>query len=54
MQMLYSIQVDTPVFGYGDVVRISDDIVKVHNLQPGHGEWNDDMALVRIQMFACS
>ena len=38
-----------PVFRYGDVVRISDDIVKVHNLQPGHGEWNDDIALVRLR-----
>ena len=38
------------MFGYGDIVRISDDMVRVHSLQPGHGEWNDDMALVRIQM----
>ena len=36
-----------PIFKYGDVVRISDDIVRVHSLQPGHGEWNDDIALVR-------
>lgn len=41
-------QVDTPVFSYGDVVRISDNMLKVHSLQAGHGEWNDDMALVRI------
>lgn len=39
-------QVDIPVFGYGEVVRILDDIAKVHSLQAGHGEWNDDMALV--------
>ena len=38
------------MFGYGDIVRVSDDMVKVHSLQPGHGEWNDDMALVRIQL----
>ena len=41
-----SMQVDIPVFGYGEVVRILDDIAKVHSLQAGHGEWNDDMALV--------
>ena len=40
------IQVDVPVFHYGDVVRILDDMVQVHSLQTGHGNWNDDMALV--------
>lgn len=45
--LLFYLQVDTPVFGYGDIVRISDDMVRVHSLQAGHGEWNDDMALVR-------
>ena len=40
------IQVDVPVFHYGDVVRILDDMVQVHSLQTGHGDWNDDMALV--------
>lgn len=37
------------MFHYGDTVRISDDMARVHSLQPGHGEWNDDMALVRIE-----
>jgi hypothetical protein len=41
---------DIPVFGYGDVVCISDDMVRVHSLQPGHGEWNDDMALVSFTL----
>ena len=30
----------------GDVVRVIDDIAKVHNLQENHGGWVDDMALV--------
>ena len=40
------LQVDVPVFHYGDVVRVLDDMVQVHSLQTGHGDWNDDMALV--------
>ena len=32
--------------GSGDVVRILDDIAKVHSLQEDHGGWVDDMALV--------
>lgn len=31
----------------GDVVRVIDDMVQVYHLQDGHGEWNDDMSLVR-------
>lgn len=42
------LQVDVPVFHYGDVVRVLDDMVQVHSLQTGHGDWNDDMALVNI------
>lgn len=38
---------DVPVFYYGDVVRVLEDMVEVHRLQAGHGEWNDDMALVK-------
>ena len=34
-------------FQQGDVVRVLDDIAKVHNLQENHGGWVDDMALVR-------
>lgn len=49
-----AIQVDIPVFEHGEVVRILDDIVKVHSLQPGHGEWNDDMALVSMWCIAGS
>jgi ankyrin repeat protein len=30
---------------YGDVVRMSDDMAEVHQLQCGHGEWANDMAL---------
>lgn len=35
------------MFYYGDVVRVLEDMVEVHRLQAGHGEWNDDMALVK-------
>lgn len=42
------LQVDVPVFHYGDVVRVLDNMVQVHSLQTGHGDWNDDMALVNI------
>ena len=31
---------------YGDTVRVSDDMAEVHQLQCGHGEWANDMALV--------
>ena len=41
------LQVDVPVFGYRDTVRVIDDMAQVHSLQDGHGGWNDDMALVR-------
>ena len=33
-------------FAYGDVVRISEDMASVSQLQLGHGEWAGDMALV--------
>ena len=33
-------------FSVGDVVRVLDDIAKVHNLQENHGGWVDDIALV--------
>ena len=39
-------QVDVPVFEPGDVVRMISDMAEVYRLQQGHGEWNDDMALV--------
>ena len=35
-----------PILEVGDVVRVIDDIAKVFQLQKGHGEWSDDMALV--------
>lgn len=35
------------MFYYGDVVCVLEDMVEVHRLQAGHGEWNDDMALVK-------
>lgn len=33
-------------FNTGDVIRVIDDIAKVHDLQENHGGWVDDMALV--------
>jgi hypothetical protein len=33
-------------FQCGDAVRVSDDMALVHQLQAGHGEWADDIALV--------
>ena len=34
------------LFTTGDVVRVLDDIAKVHDLQENYGGWVDDMALV--------
>ena len=34
------------LFNTGDVIRVIDDIAKVHDLQESHGGWVDDMALV--------
>lgn len=39
---------DVPRIVIGSVVRVLDDIAKVHELQDGHGGWNDDMALVNL------
>jgi E3 ubiquitin-protein ligase mind-bomb len=39
-------KVDVPMFESGDVVRMISDMAEVYRLQQGHGEWNDDMALV--------
>ena len=39
-------QVDMPMLESGDVVRMLSDMAEVYQLQQGHGEWNDDMALV--------
>ena len=41
---LFTAQVDQ--LSVGDVVRVVDDIAKVHTLQENHGGWVDDMALV--------
>lgn len=42
-------------FSVGDVVRILDDIAKVHSLQEDHGGWVDDMALVSFYaVYRCS
>ena len=46
MSRVLDVQMDVPVFGYRDVVRVIDDMVQVYSLQDGHGGWNDDMALV--------
>ena len=42
---VFYIQVEQ--FNTGDVIRVIDDIAKVHDLQENHGGWVDDMALVR-------
>jgi hypothetical protein len=34
------------LFNTGDVIRVIDDIAKMHDLQENHGGWVDDMALV--------
>ncbi len=43
----YLLQVDVPLYGYRDIVRMIDDMVQVYSLQTDHGGWNDDMALVK-------
>lgn len=43
-------------FKVGDNVRIINDVTKVQELQKGHGEWLDIMALVRMILllnFSC-
>ena len=40
----YSIQVQT--LSVGDIVKISENIHSVKELQKGHGEWNDSMKAV--------
>ena len=45
-----SIQVEGNSFQCGDAVRVSDDMTLVHQLQDGHGEWADDIALVYIYL----
>ena len=45
----YILQVEGYVFKAGDIIRIVDDMGEVVKLQKGHGEWNDDMALVRTE-----
>ena len=42
-------------YATGDVVRIINDIARVHDLQDGHGGWVDDIALVsRWHVFVCA
>ena len=48
------VQQDLPSFEARDVVRVIDDIGEVFQLQKGHGEWSDDMALVRISLDTCT
>ena len=38
--------IQVELFNTGDVIRVVDDIAKVHDLQENHGGWVDDMALV--------
>ena len=42
------VQVEMPEFECGDVVRMISDMAEAYRLQQGHGEWNDDMALVCV------
>ncbi len=41
-------QVDIPMYGYRDVVRVIDNMAKANLLQTDHGGWDDDIALVSI------
>ena len=43
------VQVEMPAFECGDVVRMISDMAEAYKLQQGHGEWNDDMALVHCR-----
>ena len=38
------------MYCYGDVVRVLEDMQQVCALQRGHGNWNDDMALVCVSL----
>jgi hypothetical protein len=38
------------LFQDGDIVRVIDDLALAHQLQEGHGEWNDDIALALGQL----
>ena len=42
--MVYQFQVQT--LSVGDIVKISENIHSVKELQKGHGEWNDSMKAV--------
>ena len=48
--ILFSMQFH--VYQRGDVVRVIDDLAKVHQIQ-GPEEWNDDMALVCDTVTSC-
>ena len=37
-----------PYLMLGDVIRVIDDLERVHELQRGHPGWLDDMALVCV------
>ena len=41
-----TIQVGTPQFKIGDLVRVSSDMEKVRSLQQGHGDWSNAVVLV--------
>ena len=47
--MVCVIQVDIPIYKFGDVVQVLEDIVEVQKLQKGHGGWNDDITMVNQQ-----
>ena len=48
------VQVEMPEFECGDVVRMISDMAEAYRLQQGHGEWNDDLALVCVCTCTCT
>jgi len=45
--VVFSLQVDGPMFRPGDVVSVMEDRAEVCKLQKGHGEWSEEMTAVR-------
>lgn len=43
------VQVDVPMYKFGDAVRVLPDIDEVQKLQKGHGGWSDDITMVSPQ-----
>ena len=45
--VVFSLQVDGPMFRPGDVVSVMEDRAEVCKLQKGHGGWSEEMTAVR-------